>query len=82
MPDSQTKNRNIRLTAWHTRVDVTTYLRLVTVALSVVLEFSTSLPLCIQREPLMGTVASVKLQCRTAEVWLMTSDGSVIMFGA
>lgn len=67
---------------WHTWVDVTTYRRIVNEAPSVVLEFSISLPLCIQREPLMGTVDSVKLQVRMAEVWLMTSDGSVIMFGA
>lgn len=30
----------------------------------------------------MGRLVSVRLQLSTAEVWLMTSAGSVMMFGA
>lgn len=41
-----------------------------------------SFPLCIQRDPLMGRLDSVKLQVRIAEVWLLTSGGSAMMFGA
>lgn len=40
------------------------------------------LPLWSQWEPLMGRFDSVRLQLRTAEVWLVTSAGSVMMFGA
>lgn len=39
------------------------------------------LPLCVQWEPFTGRLVSVKLQLRTAEVWLVTSGGSVMMFG-
>lgn len=45
------------------------------------LEVSMILPLCVQWEPLTGRLVSVKLQLRTAEVWLVTSGGSVMMFG-
>lgn len=45
------------------------------------LESSMTLPLCVQWEPEMGRVASVKLQWRTAEVWLLTSEGSVRIVG-
>lgn len=45
------------------------------------LEVSMILPLCVQWEPLTGRLVSVKLQLRTAEVWLVTSGGSAMMFG-
>lgn len=40
------------------------------------------LPLKVQWEPLLDMPASVRLQLSTAEVWLVTSEGSVWMFGA
>lgn len=67
---------------WLTWVDVVTYWRTMNELDSVDLDFSMSLPLWIQWEPLMGRLDSVKLQLRIAEVWLLTSDGSVMMFGA
>lgn len=45
-------------------------------------EFSTCFPLKSQWEPEMVRPESVRLQVRVAEVWLMTTDGSVLMFGA
>lgn len=44
-------------------------------------EFSTVFPLKSQWEPLMGILESVRLQVRVAEVWLVTTGGSVLMFG-
>ena len=63
-------------------MDVATYLKVVNGAVLEDFESSMILPLCVQWEPLMGRVDSVKLQLRTAEVWLLTSGGSVMMFGA
>lgn len=66
----------------HGWMDGATHWRLVNESLLLDSELSTGFPLKSQWEPLMGRLESVRLQVRMAEVWLVTTGGSVLMCGA
>lgn len=74
--------RGADLPIWHTWADhLASHRRTVYGVSAVLFDVSMILPLCSQWEPLMGRLDSVRLQVSTAEVWLVTSEGSVMMFG-